>query len=85
MGGGGGDVSGLQFGDVQLPLGNGSVARPPSPPAQSAQQAQAATSQQACSISIRVTKFFSIVSSNEFFRRPEHILKLTQQNFELPV
>ena len=73
MGGGGSDVSGLQFGDVQLPLGNGSVPRPPSPPAQSAQQAQAATSQQACSISFCVTRFFSIVSSNEFFCLPEDI------------
>ena len=87
MGGGGSDVSGLQFGDVQLPLGNGSVPRPPSPPAQSAQQAQAATSQQACSISFCVTRFFFDCELKWTFCLPEHILnsKLIEQNFELPV
>ena len=83
----GGDVSGLQFGDVQLPLGNGSVARPSSPPAQSAQQAQASTSQQACSISFCVTRFFFDCELKWTFCLPEHILnsKLIEQNFELPV
>ena len=83
MGGGGGDLSGLQFGDVQLPLGNGSVPRPSSPPAQSAQQPQASTSQQACSISFCVTRFFFDCELKWTFCLPEHILnsKLIEQNW----